>query len=81
MATTQTPGSGTASPEDVARFTSIADNWWDQTANSRHYMLLIRCGFHISKTKFAHTLAMTKWRVTFKGAFNLGYRLWWRLVM
>ena len=29
MRTTQTPGGGTASPEDVARFTSIADNWWD----------------------------------------------------
>jgi 2-polyprenyl-6-hydroxyphenyl methylase/3-demethylubiquinone-9 3-methyltransferase len=29
MASTQTPGSGTASPEDVARFTSVADKWWD----------------------------------------------------
>ncbi len=29
MATKQTPVGGTASPEDVARFTSIANNWWD----------------------------------------------------
>jgi 2-polyprenyl-6-hydroxyphenyl methylase/3-demethylubiquinone-9 3-methyltransferase len=29
MAPTQTPGSGTASTEDVARFTSVADKWWD----------------------------------------------------
>jgi 2-polyprenyl-6-hydroxyphenyl methylase/3-demethylubiquinone-9 3-methyltransferase len=29
MATTQNLGGGTASQEDVARFTSIADNWWD----------------------------------------------------
>jgi 2-polyprenyl-6-hydroxyphenyl methylase/3-demethylubiquinone-9 3-methyltransferase len=29
MATTQTPWGGSALPEDVARFTSIADSWWD----------------------------------------------------
>jgi 2-polyprenyl-6-hydroxyphenyl methylase/3-demethylubiquinone-9 3-methyltransferase len=29
MVTTQNSGSGSASPEDVARFTSIAYNWWD----------------------------------------------------
>ena len=29
MAATQTERQGTASPQDVVRFTSIADNWWD----------------------------------------------------
>jgi len=29
MTTSQNSGGGTASPEDVARFTSIADDWWD----------------------------------------------------
>ena len=29
MAASQTERQGTASPEDVARFTSIADNWWN----------------------------------------------------
>ena len=29
MRTTQTPDEGTASPEDVARFTAIANNWWN----------------------------------------------------
>ena len=29
MAATQTETQGTASPQDVVRFTSIADNWWD----------------------------------------------------
>jgi 2-polyprenyl-6-hydroxyphenyl methylase/3-demethylubiquinone-9 3-methyltransferase len=29
MRTTQTPSGSTASPKDVARFTSIASNWWD----------------------------------------------------
>ena len=33
MATKKNLGGGTASPEDVARFTSIADNWWDPNSD------------------------------------------------
>jgi 2-polyprenyl-6-hydroxyphenyl methylase/3-demethylubiquinone-9 3-methyltransferase len=33
MATRKNLGGGTASPEDVARFTSIADNWWDPNSD------------------------------------------------